>query len=168
VGLDCAQGEESEVLRRLQERPADEDFVFDWLIPSNTARAMAALEADPGLQVLSLSLSHINHLSRTRGFRRILVYPILCTNAFCQAARLKLVPGMLKEDVFWRNYFYKCDLIISSFLKMSGTGAASTNTPKPSAVVDPVAAPAATASAATAAVGPHSRQEQSTTGESDS
>ena len=54
-GIPClcfGQGEKSEVVRRLQERPADEEFSFNWLVQPNTARALAALEADPNLQVV--------------------------------------------------------------------------------------------------------------------
>mmetsp|Transcript_1760 Transcript_1760/g.4324 ORF Transcript_1760/g.4324 Transcript_1760/m.4324 type:complete len:272 (+) Transcript_1760:3-818(+) len=32
--------------------------------------------------------------------------------------RHKLVPGKIKEDIFWRNYFYQCDIIVKSYLKM--------------------------------------------------
>jgi hypothetical protein len=32
--------------------------------------------------------------------------------------RHKMVPSKMKEEVFWRNYFYQCDIIIKSYLKM--------------------------------------------------
>jgi len=41
----------------------------------------------------------------------------LCIHVF-KAARHKLVPGKVKENDFWRCYFWKCDIIIQSYLKM--------------------------------------------------
>jgi len=52
-----------------------------------------------------------------------------------QAARHVLVPRILKEEVFWRNYFYKCDLIVSSYLKMAGTAPSPSPLPASSAVL---------------------------------
>ena len=57
-----------------------------------------------------------------------------------------LVPGKLKEEVFWRNYFYKCDLLISSYLKMAGTA------PSPAPAAATAAGTGASPSAAAPAV----------------
>mmetsp|Transcript_74224 Transcript_74224/g.108864 ORF Transcript_74224/g.108864 Transcript_74224/m.108864 type:complete len:285 (+) Transcript_74224:48-902(+) len=82
--LKITEGADEEVKARFKEEVADDDFDFDFLEPSSTARAMAALEADTNLK----------------------------------AARHKLVPGKVKENDFWRCYFWKCDIIIQSYLKM--------------------------------------------------
>jgi len=39
------------VKQRFKEKVVDEDFDFDFIEPTSTARAMAALEADPNLKV---------------------------------------------------------------------------------------------------------------------
>ena len=46
------QGDIEDVRRRLKEAPGDESFEFDFMEAGCTARAMAALQADPRLQVL--------------------------------------------------------------------------------------------------------------------
>eukprot|EP00281_Chroomonas_sp_CCMP1168_P029949 CAMPEP_0206241612 /NCGR_PEP_ID=MMETSP0047_2-20121206/16587_1 /ASSEMBLY_ACC=CAM_ASM_000192 /TAXON_ID=195065 /ORGANISM="Chroomonas mesostigmatica_cf, Strain CCMP1168" /LENGTH=292 /DNA_ID=CAMNT_0053666517 /DNA_START=86 /DNA_END=964 /DNA_ORIENTATION=+ len=83
--LKITEGEEEVVHSRLKEVPPDEEYEFDWLEPNNTARAMAALDADERLTL----------------------------------ARKKLVPSKIVENKFWRNYFYKCDMIVNSYLKMT-------------------------------------------------
>lgn len=50
--LNRRQGDFEEVRRRLKEAPGDESFEYDFMEPACTARAMAALQADPRLQVL--------------------------------------------------------------------------------------------------------------------
>jgi hypothetical protein len=44
---------------------------------------------------------------------------IRCMHAGEQAARTKLVPSKVRENEFWRNYFYKCDMVVNSYLKMT-------------------------------------------------
>ncbi|EKX32333.1 hypothetical protein GUITHDRAFT_166723 [Guillardia theta CCMP2712] len=82
--LKITEGSDEEVKARLKERVPDDDFTFDFLEPSCTKRAMAALEADANLK----------------------------------KARHKLVPSKIKEEDFWRSYFYKCEMIVQSYLKM--------------------------------------------------
>lgn len=48
--LKIAEGTDEEVKSRFKENVADEDFDFDFLEPSSTARALAALEADAKLK----------------------------------------------------------------------------------------------------------------------
>jgi hypothetical protein len=100
---------------------------------------MAALEADTNLQVASLPSSSSSWL---------LFLALTDTASAAQAARHELVPGQLKEEVFWRNYFYKCDLIVSSYLKMAGSGSA----PPPAAAASSATAAAAVAASAAPSV----------------
>jgi hypothetical protein len=106
------QGEDEDVYSRLKERPPDEEYEFDWLEPGSTARAMAALESDTRLAVSNFPAN----------------VPLKKNNCECplcpdenvfQAARTKLVPSKIRENDFWRNYFYKCDMIVNSYLKMT-------------------------------------------------
>jgi hypothetical protein len=105
---------------------------------------MAALEADTNLQVASLPSCSSSWL--------LFLVPTDTASA-AQAARHELVPGQLKEEVFWRNYFYKCDLIVSSYLKMAGSGSA----PPPPAAAASSATAAAAAAAAAASAAPSVR-----------
>mmetsp|Transcript_37775 Transcript_37775/g.88978 ORF Transcript_37775/g.88978 Transcript_37775/m.88978 type:complete len:294 (+) Transcript_37775:92-973(+) len=82
--LKITEGTDEEVNARLKEKVLDDDFEFDFTEPSQTARAMAALEADDNLK----------------------------------AARARMVPRLMKEDPFWRSYFFKCEVIVKSYLKM--------------------------------------------------
>lgn len=101
---------------------------------------MAALEADTNLQVASLPSCSSSWL--------LFLVPTDTASA-AQAARHELVPGQLKEEVFWRNYFYKCDLIVSSYLKMAGSGSAP---PPPAAAASSATAAAAVAASAAPSV----------------
>eukprot|EP00286_Rhodomonas_abbreviata_P007638 CAMPEP_0181324876 /NCGR_PEP_ID=MMETSP1101-20121128/20608_1 /TAXON_ID=46948 /ORGANISM="Rhodomonas abbreviata, Strain Caron Lab Isolate" /LENGTH=255 /DNA_ID=CAMNT_0023433111 /DNA_START=116 /DNA_END=879 /DNA_ORIENTATION=- len=35
-----------------------------------------------------------------------------------RAARHRMVPRLMKEEPFWRSYFFKCEVIVTSYLKM--------------------------------------------------
>ena len=71
---------------------------FDFEYTSVTSPALLLLETDPKLKALRLLENLINIiLSYTLGYR------------------YELVPKVIKEDEFWRNYFYRVSLIKQSF-----------------------------------------------------
>lgn len=108
------QGEDAAVHSRLKEVPPDEEYEFDWLEPNNTARAMAVLEAD---QRLAVSFCHWKAPATRNRNTTIANSDIHCWAL--QEARKKLVPSKITENKFWRNYFYKCDMVVNSYLKMT-------------------------------------------------